>query len=431
MIKIDATQMSEGIDYGSFLADYYAGMPVGSSTYRGGTPSAAFGGLYYVSGPEVSFDYEGFDQMTLLEGEDIAYDFITYGAAYGHGISGSIDEVVFGLATDETTTDDGTANGEIVGLDELLRVSGLDVTAEPGSGNGEDNAVYTLYSAVRYGANGEDVDYIDTLYAMFSSEAQHFLGTNQNDTYTGTEFDDVVKGFNGDDVLEGAGGDDKIYGARGSDILTGGEGDDLVSGDAGDDYLEGNAGNDSLYGQAGDDVARGGKGDDLVAGFQGDDILYGDAGNDTVMGGGGEDVVNGGKGDDALFGRHGDDVLFGNVGHDRLYGDAGNDTLYGGAGRDGLFGGQGADVFAFERWTASTVDAADNIRDFETGIDIIDLSEVGDLGFVDDFTGAAGEIVMVERSDRTNVQVDMNGDGEADMLIVVHATGLTESDFFL
>lgn len=431
MITVDATSLTSGIDYSTFLTEYYEGMPVGASTYRGGEPDAAFGGSYYVSGPEVSFAFEGFDQMVLLEGEDIAYDFIHYGPQYGHGISGEIDDMVFGYAGPNTTTADGTDNGLIVGLESGLYVSGLDVVAEPGSGNTADNAVYALYDAARTGDNGEDgEDPIADLYAALSTEGQHFLGTNYDDVYTGTGFDDLVKGFNGVDVLSGGAGADRIYGDRADDVLNGDNGDDLLSGDAGNDTLNGGDGADSLYGQGGDDLVNGGNGHDLIGGFAGNDELYGDAGRDTIFGGGGANSLFGGDDNDQLLGRRGADVLDGGDGNDRMSGDEGNDILYGGDGRDGLFGGTGADTFLYLAATKSMFGSADNIRDFQAGVDTVDLAAL-DLTFVDEFTGEADEVLMVERATRTNIQADIDGDQVADLYIVVHSTGLTELDLLL
>ncbi|WP_226577115.1 calcium-binding protein [Acuticoccus sediminis] len=431
MITINATQLSEGIDYSTFLSEYYAGLAAGASTYHGGDPVFAFGGYYYVTGPQVSFDFgDDSDKMVLLEGEDISYDFLTYGAEYGHGISGEVDTVVFGVADENTTTADGTENGLVVGLTGLV-VSGLDVSSEPGSGNDYSNLVYALYNDVRYGLNdAETIDHIADLYATFASDAQHFLGTNYNDVYTGTGYGDLIEGFNGDDVLYGGAGEDRMFGDRGADVMYGGNANDILYGDAGNDSLYGGAGADSLYGNGGDDYIEGGNGHDLIGGFAGHDELWGGAGNDTIMAGGGNDTVEGEAGNDVIYGKRGNDLLFGGDGNDRIFGDEGNDTINGGDGADGLFGGAGADVFTYFEASESYLGSADNLRDFEAGVDTIDLSAF-DLVFVDEFTGAGDEVTFVERSDRTSVQADIDGDGSADLYIVVHTTGLTENDLLL
>ncbi|WP_117434483.1 calcium-binding protein [Acuticoccus kandeliae] len=378
MIVINASGVEGGIDYENYLASYYAGLAVGASTYRGGKPDAAFGGMYYVSGPEVSFDYEGTDKVTLLNGKEIAYDFIHYGAEFGHGISGEVNKVTFAETTSETTTANGTENGKLINLDAGLVVSGLDVTAEPGAGNVPENEVYSLYSAVRYGANGEEgQDYIAYLYEVFGSEAQKFIGSDDSDTYTGTAFDDLILGKGGDDILAGGDGADTIRGGEGADTLDGGEGDDFVHGGTGDDEL------------------------------------------------------SGGAGDDILSGKNGDDMLFGGEGADRLFGGAGNDTLVGGEGQDVLFGQGGDDVFLFESATDSLFESPDRIADFSD--DLIDLQALG-LDFIgeDGFSGEGAEVRLNEVERGTVVLADTDGDGVADFRVIVSgAYDLTESDFLL
>lgn len=75
-----------------------------------------------------------------------------------------------------------------------------------------------------------------------------------------------------------------------------------------------------------------------------------------------------------LTGGTGDDILVGNGAANHLTGGGGDDILVDGKGRDVLFGGAGADIFVF------TKDGQrDEIRDFELGVDRIDLSAMGRL----------------------------------------------------
>lgn len=82
----------------------------------------------------------------------------------------------------------------------------------------------------------------------------------------------------------------------------------------------------------------------------------------------------GGAGDDTLTGGSKDDLLSGGAGDDSLMGGAGDDVLLDGAGADTLRGNAGADVFVLGR-----DGEADVIRDYEPGIDRIDLSGWGRL----------------------------------------------------
>lgn len=66
------------------------------------------------------------------------------------------------------------------------------------------------------------------------------------------------------------------------------------------------------------------------------------------------------------------DLLAGGAGHDVLYGGDGADILMDGAGSDTLWGGTGADTFVLRG-----DGVVDEIRDFELGVDVLDLSGWG------------------------------------------------------
>ena len=85
--------------------------------------------------------------------------------------------------------------------------------------------------------------------------------------------------------------------------------------------------------------------------------------------------------DDRIWGNGGDNILAGGGGQDRLHGGAGNDAIGDGAGTDMIYGGAGADLFVM-----AADNARDWIRDFEAGVDQIDIidweAEVpDDLGY--------------------------------------------------
>jgi Ca2+-binding RTX toxin-like protein len=162
-------------------------------------------------------------------------------------------------------------------------------------------------------------------------------------------------------------------------------------------------------------ILRGTAGNDIVTGpneiiepfpeefevIPSDDVIYGFDGNDYLSGGffdpyeyehGSVDT-----GDDQLYGGSGNDTLFGGAGHDTLFGGAGDDIIIGGPGRDVLYGGAGIDRFVYQdrnygddlrdgdvyahdsggRWQTRDV-----IKDFEVGVDKIDLRELR-YGFID------------------------------------------------
>ena len=77
-------------------------------------------------------------------------------------------------------------------------------------------------------------------------------------------------------------------------------------------------------------------------------------------------------GGDALTGDARADLLLGGAGDDVLVGGGGDDILSGGAGDDRMTGGAGADVFVVRPGGG-----ADEVMDFEVGVDRLDLSALG------------------------------------------------------
>ena len=299
---------------------------------------------------------------------------------------------------------------------------------------------------------------------------------------SGTIVGDVVMGYGGDrinntgliegtidlgddnDVLDGETGEIKgpILAGSGDDIIKSGIGDDVVYGDNGDDIIHSGKGDDFLEGGNGRDRMYGGEGND-TAGYrdsltgvrvnlntnrgrggeaQGDQLynienLIGSYFEDTLIG---DDLINqleGGSGDDSLSGRGGNDVLFGGNGDDVLQGDAGDDILNGGLDRDILWGGEGVDIFEFLDVAESGIGSSrDVIKDFEQGVDLIDLAAMGATSFsTGGFTSTAGEVTykLIGGGTKTVVEYDHDGDGAADFQILMTNGGftMTADDFIL
>ncbi len=191
-----------------------------------------------------------------------------------------------------------------------------------------------------------------------------------------------------------------------------------------------------LFGTQGADELSDTVGADWMRGRGGDDTLYGLAGEDLMHGGRGDDTLYGGADNDILKGNTGDDTLYGGIGNDKLIGGAGDDILVGGAGRDILKGGAGADTFVFNAISDSVSGANDRIKDFEIGIDQIDLSALipGSFTFIGDsgFSGTTAEIMAVQKNGNTILRIDVDGDGTADMRIFVQGSiAFSETDFIL
>lgn len=202
--------------------------------------------------------------------------------------------------------------------------------------------------------------------------------TQGDDNLSGTNADETISLLDGDDKFTGNGGDDTVNGGYGEDILNGKGGEDVLRGDEGDDKLTGGSSNDKLYGGDDNDTIRGNGGHDLLQGNAGDDDINGNGGRDRAQGGLGDDTVRGGNGNDIVHGNKGNDTLFGDAGNDRVIDAQGDSTLDGGTGNDILKGGAGADTFVF-----SIGSDIDQILDYGTGADIMDVSAYGLAGIGD------------------------------------------------
>ncbi len=262
---------------------------------------------------------------------------------------------------------------------------------------------------------------------------------------------DKLVGNEAGNTLQGGAGQDMLIGGAGNDTLDGGADDDIMTGDAGDDTISGGDGNDTAHGGADNDDMSGGAGDDDLTGNSGaDDIrvdsgtntLRGNSGQDTLTGGSGIDTITGGTGHDVISGGGGNDTLSGGRGADTIDGGTGDDRIEGGWDADRLTGGLGADTFVFSFLSDSSSAQRDEVTDFETGQDLIDLQLIdadrdasGDQGFAfigtDAFSGA-GQLRLETDGTDTIVQADRNGDGIADLEILLSdATGLSSADFIL
>lgn len=312
------------------------------------------------------------------------------------------------------------------------------------------------------------------------------IGNGEANKIAGRGGDDKIEGGGGDDVITGGGGKNSLSGGEGNDTITGGNSDDVIDGGAGNDKLDGGKGNDTINGGAGDDTIegsdgndtidggkgidtiQGGVGDDKISGGEGNDIIRADAGNDTVDGGIGNDTINGAEGDDTIDGGDGDDILFGDAGvdkvsggkgkdtirggdgndtlngddgADKLFGDAGNDRITGGAGADTLTGGAGVDTYIYlvKEDSGTAADTFDIITDFDVASDKFDLvallaNDTFDFIAAEGgaFTGTGAEVRWDKDGGKTYVEIDIDGNGTADMKIQLDdAVDLTASHFNL
>jgi Ca2+-binding RTX toxin-like protein len=369
------------------------------------------------------------DARQLLPGEQAIFDGSaeTDGSFYFHGGAGN-DNFTGGLGRD---TIDGGAGGDVMaggGNNDVYFVDNVGDLVLEAVGNGGFDAVYTRVNYVlRAGSEVEQL-------------AAAGLALGQAIALTGNEFSQSLISGSGNDDLKGGGGADFLTANAGNDRLNGGTGIDVMNGGAGNDvYFVDNIGDVvvELAGEGSDSVyasttyqLSGGAEVELLATTG---LAPGQAitlfGNDFAQ---------------SVIGATGADTLYGFAGNDSLVGNEGADTLDGGAGDDGLRGGAGADIFQFTAMSDST-GAGDNIFDFLTGTDRIDVSLIdantnadGNHAFTfigsSAFSGTAGELRVESSGGLVNVLGDVDGNGVADLIVHLYNTGgtvPTASDFVL
>lgn len=207
-ITIDASAL-KSFNYSEFLADYYSttGTASGTGAWLGGEYSENVAS--FSSGTQYSVTYAepGNDRQVLVKGTDMQYD----GVVDLQGYSGTMNSIEFGYKYTQTGYDEvaGETRSELYNLGHGLVVSGINVSAEVGHGF-TDNDFYDLMSQLRH-TGAVTSTYIDSLYELFGSKAQNFIGSRNADVYVGTDFADRITGGRGMDQLDGGDGRDVFF----------------------------------------------------------------------------------------------------------------------------------------------------------------------------------------------------------------------------
>ena len=325
-----------------------------------------------------------------------------------------------------------------------------------------ENLTYRLAANERYSyvfeGNAQQIDHVLVSAALQAGAQVDVLHINRDEfasdhdpvlvqltvatplvTQTGGTGADRLAGTDGRDQLVGLGGNDRLYGLGGNDILLGGAADDTLDGGTGNDRMEGGAGNDIYFVDAAGDVVveAANAGIDTVKTMLASYTLGDNVEQLFVLRNAGATAAGNALAN-TLYGAGGNDVLSGLGGDDRLVGGAGNDVLIGGGGRDAMSGGAGADTFVFAAVTdfgqqAGTI-YGDKIDDFSRADgDRIDLSGFGELSFIGtgQFTASGvGEVRYIGGA-ASYVQIDIDGNGNADAVLQLNKVALIASDFIL
>lgn len=303
---------------------------------------------------------------------------------------GDGDDLIVGGSGDDTLSGQG-------GVDTIMGGSGNDFVY-----------VHDLFTDEVHGGSGHDtlsfeLSEVAIQFGQIPDGFENFIGSAFNDDLFGDAGRNIISGGDGDDVINGTVGS---QGIPVGDVLSGGKGDDLIRAFSPDNKLSGGGGNDTM--QAGSfSILRGGNGKDVIDGGDHSSI-GGGSGNDNLSAGGDASTITGGDGDDRIL------VEFANG--------------------DRVAGGSGVDYFAFWLFSGAHDDL---ITDLEAS-EVIDLSAIdADLGqkrdqaftLVSSLNGHAGEAALAydPGTDRTSLLLDQNGDGTADITILLAGdqTGFT------
>lgn len=187
-------------------------------------------------------------------------------------------------------------------------------------------------------------------FRMLSAQVNHSISLKLSYTDGGGTRESVTSGI----LRVGTSGADTITGGDGTDRIAGGGGNDLLIGGKGNDYLDGGTGTDTVsFSSAASAVTVN------LAANSTNGTASSSAANDTAAIGT-DTLVN----IEGIIGSGFGDRLTGNINANMLYGKLGNDTLTGGAG---------ADIFVFD--TTASSSNVDNVADFSSGVDKIQLSK--------------------------------------------------------
>ncbi len=361
--------------------------------------------------------------------------------------------VIFGKTT--FTKDDGTT-GEVADVAFKYKTSGhkmvetdsgYEMRLEPDS-NEKGSYFHTSTDAL-------NINLKDNNYDIVTGN----IGDDTLDAST-TDYAVLISGGAGDDILLGGSGNDILIGGAGLDTFKAGAGNDMITVNNDDTltstYIDGGSGYDKLVikgdstvninldelniesvtlgdgistvtGNSGDIdyLITGGTNTATITTAGGKDIIYGGTVVDTIHSGAGDDYIVAGDGNDIVNTEAGDDVIYGGAGNDTINAGSGKDTIYLEGDLDIISGGSDADTFKLSYQDQQAKSGLTNlIKDFELGVDTLDLSNVKSLRSINDIS-----ISSVNQNGKTYAKIEVGHNKNAIYLEGVSSSSLTKNNF--
>ncbi len=360
-------------------------------------------------------------------------------------LAAGISNIQLSGDADIAVTGNALANG-IVGNDGDNTLSGGEGNDTLTGSGGNDELNGGLGQDWMVGGAGDDTYFVDDFFdvitenvgegtdTVLTSMNLYVLDENvENGTYNGTETFHLIGNSLGNVLtttdLAGTGG--RLIGRGGDDLILGGAGKDILSGQGGIDTLDGGEGNDR-YIYSGNDIIN----DTGTSKWDQVNSFFHDLDLSEFSG------VENGKLNGFV-----DLDISGDASVNRLIGNFGDNMISGGGGGDILTGRGGDDVFVFSDTSDSTQSDQDLIKDFEQGVvgnpgDLISLFDIDAIDggrnnaftFVgtNAFSNQAGELRYFQTATQTVVEGDTDGDGNADISILLTGNfALEDADFIL
>ena len=245
-----------------------------------------------------------------------------------------------------------------------------------------DGGVITIKSHLQDRGRIEDVLVDGLEFALPDVSVDVLPGTTAG-SLTGTDDADKLTGTDADDEISDGGGVDNLIGGAGKDVFilaADGDADSIKDFEVGIDRID-----VSAWGAvAAADLAISDATNGKVTVRYGDEVL---SVTDAARSVRASDMTS----EHFIFGTPVSGIQ-GTDQEDKLFGGSGGQVITDGAGKDNLWGGAGADTFVL---VADGV--ADGIKDFEVGLDLIDVQAWGVNGFDDLEISVSGNGKVVVR----------------------------------